>query len=311
MQQKILASAEGLIGATPLMEIMRIEEMLSLPGRILVKLERGNPGGSVKDRAALFMINDAEEKGLLKPEGVIIEPTSGNTGVGLAMIAALRGYRAVIVMPDSMSRERQQLMRAYGAEVVLTPGAQGMQGAIDKAKELAATIPGGFIPDQFSNAANARAHYVTTGPEIWRDTAGEMDAFIAGVGTGGTVTGVGCYLKEKNPLVKIIAAEPLDSPVLSGGKPGPHGIQGIGAGFVPGTLDASIIDEVMAVKTEDAYAAARMLAQKEGLLCGISSGAALQGAIAWIMRPENAGKTIVALLPDTGERYLSTGLFDA
>ena len=310
MQQRIFPSAEALMGDTPLLEIKRIKAALCLSGRILVKPERMNPGGSVKDRAALFMIEDAERRGLLKAGGVIIEPTSGNTGVGLSLIAALRGYKAIIVMPDSMSRERQQLMRAYGAQVILTPGAQGMQGAIQRAEQLAREIPGSFIPDQFNNAMNARAHYETTGPEIWRDTAGEIDAFIAGVGTGGTVTGAGRYLKEQRPRVQIIGVEPMESPVLSGGRAGPHGIQGIGAGFVPGVLAADILDEILPVRTEDAMAAARLLAKKEGLLCGISSGAALHGAICWAKRPENQGKTIVALLPDTGERYLSAGLYD-
>ncbi|MBQ4074916.1 MAG: cysteine synthase A [Clostridia bacterium] len=310
-QGRIFDSAEALIGGTPLMEIKRIAEKLSLPARILVKLERMNPGGSVKDRAALFMISEAEKQGILKKGSVIIEPTSGNTGVGLALIGALRGYRAVIVMPDSMSRERQLLMTAYGAELVLTPGALGMKGAIEKAEELARQIPGSFIPDQFNNAANALAHYRTTGPEIWQDTAGQVDLFVAGAGTGGTVTGVGRYLKEQCPAIRIIAAEPQESPVLSGGKAGPHDIQGIGAGFVPGVLDLQVVDEVIPIRTEDAFAAARLLGRTEGLLCGISSGAALHAALILGQRPENAGKTIVALLPDTGERYLSTGLFDA
>ena len=307
---RIYDSTEALIGNTPLVEMKRIGERLSLKGRLLVKAERATPGGSAKDRAALYMIEDGERRGVLAPGGVIIEPTSGNTGVGLAMVAALRGYRALIVMPDSMSRERQQLMRAYGAEVVLTPGALGMQGAIDRARQLAGEIPGSFIPDQFNNAMNARAHYETTGPEIWRDTAGEIDAFIAGVGTGGAITGVGRYLRGKHPAIRIIGVEPADSPVLSGGLAGSHGIQGIGAGFVPGVLDTGIYDEMMAVKTDDAFAAARLLARTEGLLCGISSGAALHGAIQWLQREGNAGKTIVALLPDTGERYLSAGLYE-
>ena len=301
---KIFSSAEQLIGSTPLLELR-----FDTPARILAKLEAFNPGGSAKDRVAKAMIDDAESRGLLKPGSAIIEPTSGNTGIGLALIAAVRGYRAIIVMPDSMSVERRKLMAAYGAEVVLTPGALGITGSIAKAKELAASIPGSFIPGQFANPANARAHYTATGPEIWADTDGNVDIFVAGVGTGGTVTGVGEYLKEKNPAVKIVAVEPAASPLLSGGKAGSHGLQGIGANFVPEVLNTSIYDEVIPVTEPEAYAAARMLGATQGILAGISSGAALHGALALARRPENAGKTIVALLPDTGDRYLSTELF--
>jgi len=304
---RIYTSAEQLIGNTPLLELGRLAEQL--PARILVKLESFNPAGSAKDRVALSMILDAEEKGLLKPGATIIEPTSGNTGIGLAAVASVRGYRVIIVMPDSMSMERQILMGAYGAELVLTPGAEGMTGAIAKAEELAAQIPGSFIPDQFGNPANAKAHYTTTGPEIWADTDGKVNIFVAGVGTGGTVTGTGRFLKERNPNVKVVAVEPADSPLLSGGKAGPHGIQGIGANFIPKVLDTSVYDEVIPVTTEEAYAAGRMLGKTEGILCGISSGAALYAALELAKRPENEGKTIVALLPDTGDRYLSTAMF--
>ena len=301
---KIYSSAEQLIGTTPLLELH-----FNTPARILAKLESFNPGGSAKDRVAMAMIDDAEKRGVLKPGAAIIEPTSGNTGIGLALIAAVRGYRAIIVMPDSMSVERRKLMAAYGAEVVLTPGALGMTGAIAKARELAAAIPGSFIPDQFANAANAKAHYHTTGTEIWADTDGDVDIFVAGVGTGGTVTGVGEYLKQQNPAVKIVAVEPAASPLLSVGKAGPHGIQGIGANFVPEVLDTEIYDEVIPVTEEQAYAAARALGATQGILVGISSGAALHGALTLANRPENCGKTIVVLLPDTGDRYLSTELF--
>ena len=305
----IFTSADQLIGKTPLMELTHIENQQALAARVLAKLEYFNPTGSAKDRAALYMILDAERKGILKPGSTVIEPTSGNTGIGLASVAAARGYRAIIVMPDSMSRERQILMGAYGAELVLTPGAEGMTGAIAKAEELAAAIPGSFIPDQFGNPANAQAHYETTGPEIWEDTDGNVDIFVAGVGTGGTITGVGEYLKEKNPNVQIVAVEPADSPLLSGGKAGPHGLQGIGANFVPSVLNTAIYDAIMPVTTEQAYAAARMMGKTEGLLVGISSGAALHAALELARREENRGKTIAVLLPDTGDRYLSTDLF--
>ena len=305
----VYTSADQLIGKTPLLELTQIEKQHQLSCRILAKLELFNPGGSAKDRVALSMILDAEEKGLLKPGATIIEPTSGNTGIGLAAVATIRGYKAIIVMPDSMSAERQMLMTAYGAELVLTPGKDGMTGAIAKAEELDAQIPGSFIPDQFANPANAKAHYETTGPEIWADTDGEVDIFVACVGTGGTITGTGRYLKEQNPKVQVVAVEPAESPLLSGGKAGPHGIQGIGANFIPKVLDTSVYDEVMTVTTEEAYAAGRMLGKTEGILCGISSGAALCAAMELAKRPENAGKTVVALLPDTGDRYLSTGMF--
>lgn len=301
---KIYSSAEQLIGATPLLELH-----FDTPARILAKLESFNPGGSVKDRVAKAMIDEAEGRGLLKPGSTVIEPTSGNTGIGLALIAAVRGYRAIIVMPDSMSVERRKLMAAYGAEVVLTPGTLGMTGAIAKARELAAEIEGSFIPDQFANPANAKAHFTSTGPEIWADTDGNVDIFVAGVGTGGTVTGVGEYLKQQNPAVKIVAVEPAASPLLSAGKAGPHGLQGIGANFVPAVLNTAIYDEVLPVTEEQAYAAGRMLGATQGILAGISSGAALHGALTLARRPENAGKTIVVLLPDTGDRYLSTELF--
>lgn len=306
---KIYTSAEQLIGHTPLLELTHIEAAEGLKARLLAKLEYFNPAGSVKDRVAKAMIDDAEATGKLKPGSVIIEPTSGNTGIGLASVAAARGYRVIIVMPETMSVERRLLMKAYGAELVLTEGAKGMSGAIAKAEELAAQIPGSFVPGQFVNPANPAAHRATTGPEIWQDTDGQVDIFVAGTGTGGTVTGVGGYLKEQNPAVHIVAVEPADSAVLSGGKAGPHKLQGIGAGFVPEVLDTTVYDEVMPVTTEDAFAAGRMMGHKEGVLVGISSGAALHAAIQQAKRPENEGKTIVVLLPDTGDRYLSTPMF--
>ena len=299
----IYTAVSQLVGKTPLLKLSYVEE-----ANLLAKLELFNPAGSAKDRVALAMIRDAEEKGILKEGAVIIEPTSGNTGIGLAAMAAARGYRTVIVMPDSMSIERQKLMTAYGAELVLTPGALGMQGAIEKAEEMAKEIPGSFIPDQFNNPANAKAHFETTGPEIWEDTDGTVDIFVAGVGTGGTITGTGRYLKEKNPKVQVVAVEPAGSPLLSGGKAGPHGLQGIGANFIPGVLDQKIYDRVIPVTEEQAYAAARELGKKEGVLVGISSGAALHGAK--LLAKENPGKNIVVLLPDTGDRYLSTAMFD-
>ena len=306
---KIYTSADQLIGKTPLLELTHIEKSEDLKARILVKLEYFNPAGSVKDRIAKAMIDDAEARGVLKPGSVIIEPTSGNTGIGLASVAAARGYRIIIVMPDTMSVERRQLMKAYGAELVLSEGAKGMKGAIAKANELAAEIPGSFIPGQFGNPANPKAHFETTGPEIWEDTDGAVDAFVAGVGTGGTLTGVGRYLKEKNPAVKVVAVEPKDSPVLSEGHAGSHKIQGIGAGFVPDVLDTGIYDEVIPVTNDDAFATGKKIGHAEGVLVGISSGAAVWAAIQLAKRPEYAGKTIVALLPDTGDRYLSTPLF--
>ena len=305
----IYTSADQLIGKTPLLELTHVEKTENLDARILAKLEYFNPAGSVKDRIAKKMIDDAEEKGLLKPGSVIIEPTSGNTGIGLASVAAARGYRIIIVMPETMSVERRQLMKAYGAELVLTEGAKGMKGAIAKADELAKEIPNSFIPGQFVNPANPQAHRETTGPEIWEDTDGQVDIFVAGVGTGGTVTGVGEYLKSKNPSVKVVAVEPASSPVLSEGKAGSHKIQGIGAGFVPDVLDTEVYDEVIPVKNEDAFATGKAVGRSEGVLVGISSGAALWAAIELAKRPENKGKTIVALLPDTGDRYLSTALF--
>ncbi len=299
----------GLIGNTPLVEVTNIESEKSLEATLLVKLEYFNPAGSVKDRIAKAMIEDAEEKGLLGPGSVIIEPTSGNTGIGLASIAAAKGYRIILTMPETMSVERRNILKAYGAEIVLTEGAKGMKGAIAKAEELAAEIPGSFIPGQFVNPANPAIHRATTGPEIWRDTDGEVDIFVAGVGTGGTLTGVGEYLKEQKPTVQIVAVEPDSSPVLSTGVGGPHKIQGIGAGFVPKVLNTSIYDAIIRVKNEDAFAAAKLLARKEGISVGISSGAALSAAIDLASRPENRGKTIVALLPDSGDRYYSTPLF--
>ena len=305
----IYTSADQLIGKTPLLELRQIEKKEGLEARILVKLEYLNPAGSVKDRVAKAMIDDAEAKGLLREGSVIIEPTSGNTGIGLASVAAARGYRIIIVMPETMSMERRQLMQAYGAELVLTDGAKGMKGAIARAEELAKEIPGGFIPGQFVNPANPAAHFAATGPEIWEDTDGEVDLFVAGVGTGGTITGVGEYLKSKKPAVRIVAVEPAGSPVLSGGAAGPHKLQGIGAGFVPEVLNTRIYDEIIPVENEDAFKAGRLLGRTEGVLVGISSGAALHAAIQLAKRPENRGKTIVALLPDTGDRYLSTLLF--
>ena len=306
---RIYTAADQLIGNTPLLELSRIEKKLDLQAKIVAKLEYFNPAGSVKDRIARAMIDDAEERGLLKPGSVIIEPTSGNTGIGLAAVAAARGYRIVIVMPETMSVERRQLMKAYGAELVLTEGAKGMTGAIEKAKELAAQTPDSFIPGQFDNPANPRAHFSTTGPEIWNDTDGAVDIFVAGVGTGGTLTGVGEYLKGRKPGVRIVAVEPASSPVLSKGTAGAHKIQGIGAGFVPAVLNTSVYDEIIPVTNEDAFAAGRLIGRLEGVLVGISSGAALEAAISLARRPENAGKTIVVLLPDTGDRYLSTPLF--
>lgn len=306
---KIYTSVSQLIGNTPLVELTNIERELELKAKLIAKVELFNPAGSVKDRVAMAMILDAEEKGKLKNSSVIIEPTSGNTGIGIVAVAAARGYRAIIVMPDSMSIERRQLMKAYGAELVLSPGAEGMPGAIEAANKLAAEIPDSFVAGQFVNPANVKAHYTTTGPEIYADTDGAVDIFVAGVGTGGTITGVGKYLKEKKPSVKIVAVEPKGSPVLSKGKKGKHGIQGIGAGFVPEILDTGIYDEVIAVSDDDSFRMGRLIGAKEGLLVGISSGAALYAASELAKRDENAGKTIVALLPDTGDRYLSTKLF--
>lgn len=306
---KLYQSAAELVGHTPLLELARIEQSENLPATILAKLEYLNPAGSVKDRIAKAMIEDAEERGLLREGSVIIEPTSGNTGIGLAAMAAAKGYRVILTMPETMSAERRSLMKAYGAELVLTEGAKGMKGAIAKAEELARDIPDSFIPGQFQNPANPRAHMETTGPEIWADTAGGVDIFVAGVGTGGTVTGVGGYLKSQNPAVQVVAVEPAGSPVLSGGAPGPHQIQGIGAGFVPDVLDTTVYDEILPVANEDALETGRLIARTEGVLVGISSGAAVYAAIQLAKRPENRGKTIVVLLPDTGDRYLSTALF--
>ncbi len=305
----IISSADKLIGKTPLLELNRIEEELSLKSKVAAKLEYFNPGGSAKDRVARQMIEEAERSGKLTHESVIIEPTSGNTGIGLAVVAAVKGYRLIITMPETMSVERRMLMTAYGAELVLTDGSKGMKGAIEKAEELAAEIPNSIIAGQFVNPANPKAHYLTTGPEIFDDTDGEVDIFVAGVGTGGTITGVGEYLKERNPNVKIVAVEPYSSPVLSKGTSGAHGLQGIGAGFVPEVLNREVIDEIVTVTEEQAYSASRMLAKKEGVLVGISSGAAAYAAFEIAKRPENSGKTIVVLLPDTGDRYLSTELF--
>ena len=305
----IYTAVDQMIGHTPLLELTHLEEQEQLAAKVYAKLEYFNPAGSVKDRAALYMINDAEERGVLKPGATIIEPTSGNTGIGLAMIATARGYKAIIVMPDTMSQERRLLMKAYGAELVLTDGAKGMKGAIEKAKELAAETPNSFIPSQFDNPANALAHRETTGPEIWEDTDGEVDIFVSGVGTGGTVTGVGEYLKSKNPAVHVVAVEPASSAVLSTGVAGSHKIQGIGAGFVPSVLNTHIYDEIITVENDDAFAMGARIGKSEGVLVGISSGAAVWAAIQLAKRPENTGKKIVVLLPDTGDRYLSTPMF--
>lgn len=306
---KIYTSAEQLIGHTPLLEIGHIAREEGFRARLLIKLEGVNPGGSAKDRVGLAMIDDAERRGILKPGSVIIEPTSGNTGIGLCVVAAARGYRAIIVMPDSMSMERRLLMKAYGAELVLTPGSEGMKGAIARAEEIAREIPGSFIPGQFDNPANPQAHYDATGPEIWEDTDGEVDIFVAGVGTGGTITGVGRYLKERKPDVQVVAVEPAASPLLSKGVAGAHGLQGIGANFVPSVLDRSMIDEIITVSDEDAFAAGRNMGRREGVLIGISAGACLHAAIELAKREENKGKTIVALMPDAGDRYLSTRMY--
>ena len=310
LMAKIFDSAEQMIGGTPLLRAKHIEKAEGLQAKLLLKLEGKNPGGSAKDRVGLAMIDDAERRGLLASGATIIEPTSGNTGIGLSVVAAARGYRAIIVMPDSMSMERRLLMKAYGAELVLTPGSLGMKGAIEKANELAAEIPGSFIPGQFDNPANPQIHYMTTGPEIYADTDGEVDIFVAGVGTGGTITGVGRYLKEKKPGVYVAAVEPEASPLLSKGVAGPHGLQGIGANFVPSVLDRSVMDEIIPVSDEEAYAAGRMMGCREGVLVGISGGAALHAAIQLAKREENAGKTIVALMPDSGDRYLSTKMYE-
>lgn len=307
----VFSSVLDLVGGTPLLEAKNLEREFGLKAKILMKLEYLNPAGSVKDRIARAMILDAREKGLLKEGATLIEPTSGNTGIGLASMAASLGYRLILTMPETMSVERRNILKAYGAEIVLTDGARGMTGAIEKAKELAQEIPDSFIPGQFENPVNPKAHIETTGPEIWEDTKGKVDIFVAGVGTGGTITGVGTYLKEKNPNVKIVAMEPSDSPVLSGGKPGPHKLQGIGAGFIPDTLDTEIYDEILTISSEEAFSGARQIAQKEGVLVGISSGAAFAAAVKLAKRPENEGKTIVVLLPDSGDRYYSTPLFTA
>ena len=309
MTGRIYKSVDEFIGNTPLMEVTNLEKDQNLEARVLVKLEYLNPAGSVKDRVAKSMIEDAEERGVLKPGATIIEPTSGNTGIGLAAIAASKGYRLILTMPETMSVERRNILKAYGAEIVLTEGAKGMSGAIAKAEELAASIEGSFLAGQFDNPANPTAHRKSTGPEIWEDTEGTVDLFVAGVGTGGTITGVGGYLKEKKPELKIVAVEPSDSPVLSGGKPGPHKLQGIGAGFVPKVLDTEVYDEIMQIGSEEAFAAAKLFAHKEGILVGISAGAALHAALEQAKRPENKGKTIVVLLPDSGDRYYSTPLF--
>ena len=305
----IYTSAQQLVGNTPLLQLTNIMEKQGLCATVLGKLEGWNPAGSVKDRVALNMLDQAEKQGILQPGATIIEPTSGNTGIGLASVAACRGYRAIIVMPDSMSMERRLLMTAYGAQLVLTPGARGMQGAIEKAEELAAQIPGSFIPGQFDNPANPAAHFATTGPEIWKDTDGQVDIFVAGVGTGGTLTGTGAYLKSQNANIKVVAVEPAGSPLLSGGQAGPHGLQGIGANFIPSVLDRNIYDEIIPVTDREAYAAGRLMGQTEGILIGISSGAALHAAMVLAKRPENAGKRIVVLLPDSGDRYLSTPMY--
>ncbi len=306
---RIFTSADQLIGHTPLLELRRLEEKLGLQARLIAKLEAMNPAGSVKDRVARALLDDAEKRGILKPGSVIIEPTSGNTGIGLCAVAAARGYRVIIVMPETMSAERRLLMKAYGAELVLTEGGAGMAGAIAKAEELHKDMPGSFIPGQFVNPSNPAAHFMTTGPEIWEDTEGNIDVFVAGVGTGGTITGTGKYLKGLNPRIKIVGVEPDDSPVLSGGQAGPHKIQGIGAGFIPETLDASVMDEVVRVKDKDAFELSRLMGRTEGFLVGISSGAALWAAVEQAKLPENRGKTLVALLPDGGDRYLSTELY--
>lgn len=307
----VFSSVLDMVGGTPLLEAGNLEREFGLKAKILMKLEYLNPAGSVKDRIARAMILDAREKGLLKEGATLIEPTSGNTGIGLASMAASLGYRLILTMPETMSVERRNILKAYGAEIVLTDGARGMTGAIEKAKELAQEIPDSFIPGQFENPVNPKAHIETTGPEIWEDTKGKVDIFVAGVGTGGTITGVGTYLKEKNPNVKIVAMEPSDSPVLSGGKPGPHKLQGIGAGFIPDTLDTEIYDEILTIGSEEAFSGARQIAQKEGVLVGISSGAAFAAAVKLAKRPENEGKMIVVLLPDSGDRYYSTPLFTA
>lgn len=307
----VFSSVLDMVGGTPLLEAKNLERELGLKAKILMKLEYLNPAGSVKDRIARAMILDAREKGLLKEGATLIEPTSGNTGIGLASMAASLGYRLILTMPETMSVERRNILKAYGAEIVLTDGAHGMTGAIEKAKELAQEIPDSFIPGQFENPVNPKAHIEMTGPEIWEDTKGKVDIFVAGVGTGGTITGVGTYLKEKNPNVKIVAMEPSDSPVLSGGKPGPHKLQGIGAGFIPETLDTEIYDEILTIGSEEAFSGARQIAQKEGVLVGISSGAAFAAAVKLAKWPENEGKTIVVLLPDSGDRYYSTPLFTA